>query len=267
MDPRQILQLYDHEMRRDPPPGQAQIFRHPGLTYVAEPPPSPFRGWVIYTRLDESTVNAAIQSVIEFYRPSGGEFEWKTYDHDTPADLKQRLERAGFIPRETEGLLALDLEDLPARLEAPESALSVDVRQVSDLADLNHIVAIENEVWNEPDSDRLDYLANEMQQFPDRIRFYLAYADGRPVSCAWIRFYPKRSFAELYGGSTLEAYRGRGMYRALVAARTVEARRRGVRFLAVDASPMSRPILERIGFKFLVYTQPFEWKYPPGEDA
>ncbi|HTX49603.1 MAG TPA: GNAT family N-acetyltransferase, partial [Caulobacteraceae bacterium] len=44
-------------------------------------------------------------------------------------------------------------------------------------------------------------------------------------------------------------YRGRGAYRALVAARADEARRRGHRFLTVDARETSRPILERLGFQ------------------
>jgi hypothetical protein len=33
-----------------------------------------------------------------------------------------------------------------------------------------------------------------------------------------------------------------------------------VRFLTVDASPMSRPILEKLGFRCLTYTTPFVWK-------
>jgi GNAT superfamily N-acetyltransferase len=76
-----------------------------------------------------------------------------------------------------------------------------------------------------------------------------------------VRFYPGRQFAELYGGSTVEEYRGRGLYSGLVRARAQEARARGVRFLAVDTSPMSRPILEKAGFTFLAHTQPFVYSF------
>ena len=79
---------------------------------------------------------------------------------------------------------------------------------------------------------------------------YVAYVAGQPASAARIEFHPARQFAELYGGSTVPDQRGRGLYTALVAVRAQEALTRGVRFLTVDASPMSRPILERLGFQF-----------------
>ena len=64
-------------------------------------------------------------------------------------------------------------------------------------------------------------------------------------------------FASLWGGSTLEAYRGRGIYRALVARRAALARDAGSAYLQVDASDMSRPILERLGFVALTTTTPY----------
>ncbi len=60
-----------------------------------------------------------------------------------------------------------------------------------------------------------------------------------------------RAFAGLYSGGTVPDYRGRGAYRALVAARAAEALRRGYRYLTVDARETSRPILQRLGFQAL----------------
>lgn len=57
------------------------------------------------------------------------------------------------------------------------------------------------------------------------------------------------AFAGLYSGGTIPEYRSRGAYRALVAARAAVARRRGYRFLIVDARETSRPILQRLGFE------------------
>jgi GNAT superfamily N-acetyltransferase len=59
------------------------------------------------------------------------------------------------------------------------------------------------------------------------------------------------AFVGLYGGGTDPAWRGRGVYRALVAARSAEAKARGYRYLFVDARETSRPILERLGFEAL----------------
>jgi predicted GNAT family acetyltransferase len=76
---------------------------------------------------------------------------------------------------------------------------------------------------------------------------YLAYLDDLPVARG------SASFSEhgvtLFGGSTLPEARGRGAYRALVAARWADALARGTPALVTQASPMSRPILARLGFR------------------
>ena len=90
-----------------------------------------------------------------------------------------------------------------------------------------------------------------MRHDSDRLSVYVAYLEGHPVACAWTVFHPGSQFASLWGGSTLAGYRGRGCYTALLASRAQEAQARGVRFLTVDASPMSRPILEKYHFQFL----------------
>jgi GNAT superfamily N-acetyltransferase len=68
---------------------------------------------------------------------------------------------------------------------------------------------------------------------------------------------PGTSFAGLWGGGTDARWRGRGIYRALVAHRARAALDRGYRYLQVDASDQSRPILERLGFETLSTTTPY----------
>ena len=74
-------------------------------------------------------------------------------------------------------------------------------------------------------------------------RGYVAYAKGKPVSIGRLYTHPDSLFAGLYGGGTLRSHRGRGFYRALVAARAKDAAELGARYLLVDALPTSRPIL------------------------
>jgi GNAT superfamily N-acetyltransferase len=66
-------------------------------------------------------------------------------------------------------------------------------------------------------------------------------------------------FAGLWGGGTLPAWRGQGIYRALIAYRAGLAARRGYRYLNVDASPDSEPILRRLGFRCLARSTPYQW--------
>jgi GNAT superfamily N-acetyltransferase len=254
MDSQTILHLYDLEMREDTPPGRVTIYRQPGLTFLTVPPPGPTAGFVVYTRLDPAAADQAIQSTIDFFRGYGGEFDWKVYEHDTPPDIKQRLLAHGFVPEEVEEVLALDLQTVPASFW---DSSPVTVQKLTDPEQLGDVTRIEAGVWNESFASLEAMLSGEMQETADQISVYVAYAGGKPASCAWIRFYPERQFAELYGGATLRDQRGQGLYTALVKARAREARGRGVRFLVVDTSPMSGPVLKKLGFVLLTRVQRF----------
>ena len=76
---------------------------------------------------------------------------------------------------------------------------------------------------------------------------YLAYVGGEPVGQATAAF--SEHGVTLFGGATLPAARGRGAYRALVAARWEDAVARGTPVLVTQAGPQSRPILARLGFR------------------
>jgi len=76
---------------------------------------------------------------------------------------------------------------------------------------------------------------------------YLARIDGEPVAAAQAVFTDHGMV--MSGGATLPAARGRGAYRALVAARWRDAVARGVPVLVTQAGAMSRPILRRLGFR------------------
>jgi GNAT superfamily N-acetyltransferase len=80
------------------------------------------------------------------------------------------------------------------------------------------------------------------------------------ISTARLEFEPGTEFAGLWGGSTLAAWRGRGIYRALVAHRARIAAARGIRYLHVDATEDSRSILQRLGFIAVTTTTPYVWK-------
>jgi GNAT superfamily N-acetyltransferase len=258
MDPQEILCLYDQQMRRSPAPCRSKVHQLPGLTYTSNPPDDPIAGWVLYTHLTPEDVDQSIRSVVDFYKPHGGEFEWKVYEHDTPDDLQERLITQGFVSEEPESLLALDLQATP---ESFWHFPSVDVRRISDPAQLSVINWIESEVWGEPFGELQEYLAEEMRAAPSQISVFVAWVDGAPASCAWIIYQPERAFADLYGGATIPSQRGKGLYTTLIKVRALEAHRRGVRFLTVDASSMSRPVLEKHGFVYLATTQPFVMKF------
>ena len=75
----------------------------------------------------------------------------------------------------------------------------------------------------------------------------VALLDGRIVGAAGASYMPVGLY--LGGGNVAVAARGKGVYRALVRARWDIAVERGTPALAVQAGQMSRPILERLGFR------------------
>ena len=68
------------------------------------------------------------------------------------------------------------------------------------------------------------------------------------------------TFAGIWGGATREAWRGRGIYRALTAARARSALALGKTLIHSDSTEYSRPILERSGLVKVSTTTPYEWR-------
>ncbi len=245
-DHHQRIELREHAFRREATPEVVRLVHRSGG-----------EGMIVHARLTPANADRVIDEQIAFFESIGQDFEWKTYGHDQPEDLKDRLTRRGFQGEEPESLLVLDLESAPAELWRP---ITQDIRRITDPALLDAIGPIQEQVWGEADPAFIADLKAELVQAPRSTSIYIAYAGGIPVSHARITFHEGSPFAGLWGGSTLEEYRSLGFYTALLAVRAQEARSRGVRFLTIDASAMSRPIVERRGFRFLTMTQPFKWR-------
>ena len=76
---------------------------------------------------------------------------------------------------------------------------------------------------------------------------FVALMDGEIVASANSTYV--EGAVTLNGGAVLPHARGRGAYRALVAARWHDAVERGTPALVTQAGAMSKPILERLGFR------------------
>jgi GNAT superfamily N-acetyltransferase len=207
------------------------------------------------TGLRGADLDALIVRQRDAFAARGIPVEWKTYAYDEPADLTTRLVAAGFEPEERETVLVGPVEALGGH---PAEVDGVVIRETTDPADFAAIGTLHSEVWGEDWSWIAQDLGDRTARLgPDGFRVFVAEADGRLVSAAWLVMRQGTEFASLWGGSTLEEYRGRGIYRALVARRAALARDAGFGYLQVDASDMSRPILERLGFVALTTTTPY----------
>ena len=248
-DQQQRIEIEDRTMHREATP---EVIRHVSMNQG--------EGMVIHSRLNAENADRVILEQIQYFQAIGQDFEWKTYGHDTPSDLGTRLAAHGLAAEAPEALLVLEIEAAPACLLQP---ISHDIRRITDPSRLEEIDRIQAGVWGESDPNYISALRDDLNQDPGHVTIYIAYADGVPVAYARITYHDHSQFAGLWGGSTLKEHRGRGFYTSLLALRLQEARRRGVQFLTLDASPMSRPIVEKHGFQFLTLTQPFKWRRNP----
>ncbi len=163
------------------------------------------------------------------------ELSWEIGSQAEPADLVERLEALGL--RVTEHQVGMVLDCPPDHVPG-----DVEVRRVET----------DDEWW---EAERIAAIAFNEKTAPTRRAYrpdpaspiYLAYVDGVPVARG------SASYSEhgvtLFGGATLPEARGRGAYRALVAARWEDAVAHGTPLLVTQASPMSHPILGRLGFR------------------
>ena len=131
------------------------------------------------------------------------------------------------------------------------------------------IAGLEEAVWGPADQEAwlVEMLESERAVDPDAITIVVAEAGATVVCAAWIRFEQGTEFGTLWGGATLPEWRRRGIYRATVAHRAKLAAERGFRYLEVDASDDSRPILERLGFQAVTTTTPYVWSPPTAQTA
>ena len=219
----------------------------------------PGRGFVLYrdlAGLRGAALDDLIARQVQVFAERGERFEWKLHGHDRPADLPRRLRSAGFVPEEDETVLIAPAAEIVGQPRLPDG---VSLREVSARDDLERIAALEEAVWGQPHGWLADMLEAELEADPNALAIIVAEAADEVVCAGWVRFEDGTEFTTLWGGATLPAWRGRGIYRATVTQRATLAVERGFRYLEIDASSASRPILERLGFTAVTTTTPYVW--------
>ncbi|MFJ7957904.1 GNAT family N-acetyltransferase [Streptomyces sp. NPDC096319] len=260
MEPRHLRDLYDLQLRREArPDGPGCRVERVGALVRQTGPAHAWNG-VLWSGLDASDADGAVAGQIAHYRAAGLSFEWKLYAHDTPADLGDRLLAAGFTPEEPETLMAAEAADLPPDVPLPEG---VELRAVTDESGVRQVVEVHERAFGTDSSHIGRQLLDRLAADPGTVPAVVAVAAGEPVSAARLDLYPGTDFAGLYGGGTVEGWRGRGLYRALVSHRARVAAARGHRYVQVDAADTSRPILRRLGFLPLTTTTPYVYEPEP----
>ena len=209
--------------------------------------------WCRSTRAAEAVVREVLAVAAAWRR---GEVSFWTGERTSPADLADHLRARGAVYLESVELLALELDDATLRAAGLDTverdgALvcgGIEVREVRDAATLHDADLVSREVWGgEPPGEDLEQRLDRLTGDAPRETRVVAYLDGRPVATAGSAL--AGEVARLWGGATRVAHRGRGAYRATLAARLRLAAERGATLGMVRAvTTTSAPILHRLGF-------------------
>ncbi|HZG77978.1 MAG TPA: N-acetyltransferase, partial [Paenibacillus sp.] len=109
MDKTELIALFNKEQRIEAEyPGFRREVSGPVVRSVSR---NGRDSMVVYSDLEEANADAAIEEQLVYFGRLGQPFEWKLYDFDRPADLKDRLIAHGFSAGDAEALLVLELHE------------------------------------------------------------------------------------------------------------------------------------------------------------
>jgi GNAT superfamily N-acetyltransferase len=254
MDRTELRAAFDEQVRRHPEDDAPDAIVERGHGVVRSI--SRGGGWtgVTWTELEAEDADETIAAQIRRFGELRGPWEWKHYSHDRPADLSERLTSAGFIAEPAETLLVAPIDELSLDVSPPPG---IELRPVANDDDIAALVAVGDAVFGGDHRIHGATLAAALRRRPRTADAVIAWAGEQPVCAGRVEYRSAGDFAGLWGGGTVPAWRGRGVFRSVIAHRARVARGRGFSHLFVDASAQSRPILERLGFVALATTTPF----------
>lgn len=220
------------------------------------------RGFVTYpapSEAEKAGLASLVRPALEHYMrmPATTRVEWKTRDHDGVPGLHEALMSCGFRADEQESIMIGYAHLLDVEVTLPEG---VALRRVSDDADVRAMAAMEDVAFESDIAQEIATALLRRLERGDGMELWVAEADGQIVGAGRLEPVAGAPVAGIWGGAVLQPWRGRGIYRALTAARARSALAMGKTLLHSDSSEYSRPILERAGLLKVSTTTPYRWR-------
>ena len=201
-----------------------------------------------------------IEEIIAYHRERNIGFEWWVGPFDTPLDLRERLERHGLILAGDAATMAhthLDQLEIPVNVQ-----VEIEVLDGYNEASIDAMLRMMIVCFNMP----ADEVAERRPVWVERMRDpkereihtnYLARLNGEPAGFG--RLSLRGGLGYLSGGAVLPEFRGQHVYSTLLRRRLEHARTQGYHIVAIQAEPLSRPIVTRCGFKEYTRTYIYGW--------
>lgn len=199
---------------------------------------------VLRCKLDVDAADRAIARVVAAADARRAPMRWLVGPTTTPSDIPERISRVGF--QHTGDVLAMVAR--PAEITARVRD-GIVVREV-DEAELDTWARVAVVAFGDPPEFEPRLLAEARHVVTHRLgtRYFLATIDGEPAGTAALANIPAGGY--FMGGAVLPAFRRRGVYEALLAARATALQEDGALAAVVHASvETSAPICARYGLR------------------
>ena len=209
--------------------------------------PLPLHNAVRRCRVRGPRLRERVEEVVAYHRAAGSAVNWTVSPLDTPG-LGEVLVAAGF--RATHTMWGM------VRGTSPLEGVPGDV-EVRPADDAEHYARVSERGW-EMRAEFFSVFVEDVRLGLTRgLRAWVAAVDGQDVGSGKVL----DPHGYLMGGAVDPAFRGRGVYRALVDARLAVLRDEGLDTACIVAlSTTSAPTCQRMGFRRVGDFQMFVWK-------
>lgn len=217
----------------------------------------PFNG-VMRTRLVANNVDAAIDSVIDYFGSLGVPFTWTVEPSNTPADLDERLVARGFVLEgDGEPGMASDLETLPESVNAPQGLRIEKVSGDELLGDYTGVLTAGFGLPLEASRQFAEIFAEATAPPDSQMWAYLGRLDGKAVATSGLML--AGGIAGIVNVATLPEARGKGIGAAVTHAGLAEAHKLGYRIAILQSSAMGYNVYKRLGFVEYCRLRQYVW--------
>ena len=216
------------------------------------PTADPHHNVVQRLRIKDGALLAAVEQARAIFKAHGRhQATWEVGNSATPKNLAEQLVALGMTPDDPDPIATgmVLTESL-----APSCSSKIAAKRVETLEDYVACCEIVQSSFGSPPDDDVEEQFKLFKADPQKTR-WVALSNGVPVAMADATHLEFATI--LNGAATLPDARGQGAYRALLAARSVEAKHRGAPMLVTQAGSMSRPILRSLGFQEMTKVQIF----------
>lgn len=205
--------------------------------------------------LEEDQADKTIERVIEFYKNEKKSFSWIVGPTSRPVDLDKRLINHGFNYENEISAYGFYMNTAKNNLPVnPEfEVTSVPLEFLAENIDL-----MVNSFGMGMDKNvamsliGISTAINSTERYKNQVKAYVARerSNGRHVGFSFMEMDKEQSYAILDGAAVLPEYRGKGIYKNMVAARMDDAVKSNIKYLIIHAmKSTSAPVCEKIGFK------------------